>query len=405
MKRELLSDPEKFREMLRKVVRKTWPIVAASSLAVGCGQSITILPADYESQAQVDGGGEVVPDTTLANDTSRPEINPNLDFRNIPQENRLDACPVEQCGPGSSEWNKQAEGRYLRLLAPVDPRPLSFNQCVQLCKTDLEKVCSNGGNGEYSTYYNLAVTGCKEEYDRNQQRGLVCDYTVKRSCAVAGRRPAGMQEKDPTENPPPGNDLAEAGAFFAELAYLEEAAVTAFRYLTQELEAYNAPEALLALSRQAIQEEVEHAQLMTQLAHRYGATTQPVQVEPFELRPLAEIAFENAKEGCIREAYGSLMAFWQSETAEDPAVRAVMERIAHEESAHAALSFAIDAWIQPQLSEPERQQYKAYQQESYTQLQQELAEDPSPALVRWAGYPPKDVGMQLFRSLQHEVAA
>ena len=143
MKREWLSDPTSFRTMLRKVVRRTWPIVAASGLAVGCSQSITILPNDYEAQARVDAGVEVVvPEKPVSPETTNLEIDRKLDLNNIGKENQLNQCPVEGCNDRTAPETKK--GRYLQILAPIDPSPLSFEKCKQMCQSALRKVFRGG---------------------------------------------------------------------------------------------------------------------------------------------------------------------------------------------------------------------------------------------------------------------
>ncbi|TNE45256.1 MAG: ferritin-like domain-containing protein [Deltaproteobacteria bacterium] len=358
-----LAKPEQFRDMLRRVLRRTVPLFAASGLAMSCG--------------------------------TVPSISPKDD---------LLACPAPTCSTSTNLESKT--GSFLHLLSQGDGKPLSKEQCIQACMSQLNAKCPPNSDPDEQllvTHFQNEVTDCKEVTSLDGKRGVDCSYKVTRNCGVVGRRPLDMHEFQRPDTVSTEHQLV--GAFFAELAYLEEAAVTAFDYLTRELEAYNAPRELIALSQRAMKEEVEHAEMMGELARRYGASTQPVVVEPFVLRPLADIAYENAKEGCIREAYGSLMAMWQSYASEDPAVRAVMERIAYEESEHAALSYGIDAWIQPQLSADEQETCQQILAESFAGLQQEIQESPSDALVRWAGYPTPQVGLELLQQLEQECSA
>lgn len=353
-----LADSATFRSMLRSVLRRTVPIFAASALAVSCG---TVYGP----------------------------------------EDDLQACPLTSCSDAMTA--EEHKGKFVHLISKTEQRPLSKEECIRECTKQLSAKCPSDFTPDENlvvTRFRGSVNDCQELEGSDGNNAVACEFTVTRSCGVVGRRPANMHEYDRLETVSSEQQLA--GAFFAELAYLEEAAVTAFAYLTKELEAYEAPEALVSLSRRAMEEEVEHAEMMKALAHRYGQTTQPVAVEPFVLRPLSEIAYENAREGCIREAYGSLMAMWQAGASEDPAVRAVMERISYEESKHAALSYGIDAWVQPQLSVEEQAQCEAIKAESFVGLREELEQEPSDALVRWAGYPPKDVALHLLQQLEQE---
>ncbi|MDQ3370499.1 MAG: ferritin-like domain-containing protein, partial [Myxococcota bacterium] len=75
-----------------------------------------------------------------------------------------------------------------------------------------------------------------------------------------------------------------------------------------------------------------------------GCTLRSVAVPALPCRSLAAIAHENAIEGCVREAYGALVATYQAERAA-PALRAVFRRIAADERRHAALAEDVHAWI------------------------------------------------------------
>jgi hypothetical protein len=71
-------------------------------------------------------------------------------------------------------------------------------------------------------------------------------------------------------------------------------------------------------------------------------------------RGLEAIARENAIEGCVRETFGALLLAWQARHAKDPQARSTFERVARDESRHAALSWALARWIEPRLSERAR---------------------------------------------------
>src|SRR5262245_13239428 len=61
------------------------------------------------------------------------------------------------------------------------------------------------------------------------------------------------------------------------------------------------------------------------------------------------MAIENAIEGCGRETWGAVVALWQAHRATDPEVRAAYRSIADDEARHAALGWAIDAWVRTRL--------------------------------------------------------
>jgi len=145
------------------------------------------------------------------------------------------------------------------------------------------------------------------------------------------------------------------GAHFAQMAELEAISVLAFARMATELEELGAPPALVASARRASSEESAHAAAMADLAATRGAAVlRPPPQSAFAPRSLFELARENAREGCVREAYGAVLAAFAAVRAEDPAVRAVMARIADEEACHAQLSWELHAWSSSLLTETER---------------------------------------------------
>ena len=164
------------------------------------------------------------------------------------------------------------------------------------------------------------------------------------ACAVAGRRPVGLQN---APRGPRGNDLGE---HFASMARLEAASVIAFRRLARHLASHGAPPELLARIRIACRDEIRHARSTSALARKYGVVPAAPQIAPESERPsLFALAVENAREGCVRETYGALVAHAQARVATDLDVRRAMSVIADEETAHAALSWDIADWVESQL--------------------------------------------------------
>lgn len=157
-----------------------------------------------------------------------------------------------------------------------------------------------------------------------------------------GRRPEGLRFGNATSS----DD--EIGAQLAAMAELEAASVPAFDRLARELAMHDAPADLVRRARLAMGDEVRHARVMRELAAQYGSAPRAIDVPPLPCRTLAAIARENAIEGCVREAYGALVATYQAACAA-PALRAAFGAIADDERRHAALSEDVDAWITSQL--------------------------------------------------------
>jgi hypothetical protein len=93
-----------------------------------------------------------------------------------------------------------------------------------------------------------------------------------------------------------------------------------------------------------------------------------VSVERAALRSIEAMALENAVEGCVRETYGALLAAYQARAARDPVVRAVMKRIARDETRHAALSWDVGRWLETRLNREARSKVLAAKQVAAREL-------------------------------------
>jgi len=216
--------------------------------------------------------------------------------------------------------------------------------------------------------------------------------------ACVGRRPSGLHCATLRCKSP------DVGAYFADVAQLELAAVAAFELLERELEAYGAPVRLLELCRTARADEARHTAAMTELALKFGAAPAAIRVTSRN-RSLLDIALENAREGTVRELYGAAVAALQARQAESTEVRGVFERIAQEEAEHAWLSCELDAWLMNELTVDERALVEAERVRAWAELARELEEPVADALVRVAGVPRPTQALALLASLRGELMA
>ncbi|MEO0603897.1 MAG: ferritin-like domain-containing protein [Myxococcota bacterium] len=161
-----------------------------------------------------------------------------------------------------------------------------------------------------------------------------------------GRLPPGLESV-----PPAGPVVA---SWLARAAHLEAASIHAFRQLHRELVHHDAPAQLREAALACLTDEVRHARLVGDLARARGATVSEPRVGAFRLRPLVDIARDNAAEGCGREAWGAVVGQWQGHHAADHAIRTVMAAVAEDEVRHAEFSFALDAWLRSRLTRAER---------------------------------------------------
>jgi hypothetical protein len=199
------------------------------------------------------------------------------------------------------------------------------NLCNQLCSWD-EPDCvyySLGDAGEYVT----CGAGCVGRLHEGARRDLA-------------ERCEPIAETD--------------GEVLARAAILEASSVDAFRALADELRERGAPTALIRDAERSARDEVRHARSMAALASAYGREARRPSPATRRVRPLVDLAIENAVEGCVRETYGAALAHWQAAQAHDPRVRAVMRGIARDESRHAELGWRIHRWACSKLSAVDR---------------------------------------------------
>ncbi len=150
-------------------------------------------------------------------------------------------------------------------------------------------------------------------------------------------------------------DLRSAGEYFARCSYFEAASVYAFERLAAELAAHEAPASLVQMARRAARDEMRHARTMRTLARRFGVEPTWPEAQDLPVRPLVDVARENAAEGCVRETYGAVLGLVGAERASNAEVRAAMRSIAHDECGHAELSWRVAAWAASRLGRRDRE--------------------------------------------------
>jgi hypothetical protein len=189
---------------------------------------------------------------------------------------------------------------------------------------------------------------------------------IRHNC---GRRPEALE----LVGAAPGSDV---GGELATMAELEAASVPAFDRLARELAAHGAPAELVRRAGMAMRDEVRHARAIGALAAQHGATPRSISVAELPLRSLEAIAIENAVEGCVREAYGALVATYQAEAAE-PALRATFRAIARDERRHAALAEDVHAWIVGALAPASRAAIELARAAARAELRASLGASPA----------------------------
>jgi hypothetical protein len=252
---------------------------------------------------------------------------------------------------------------------------LTQKQCNELCPTACPESCNANGTPDSCSVSEQSVDA------GGYANGTVLDCNY--GPCTTGRRPAGLA-------PAAGAASREAGevaCYLAEAAHLEAASVVAFDQLARELSAHGAPEGLVCAARRAAREEERHARAMGRLAERAGARPRPVDVEAAPVRSLEAIAVDNAVEGCVREAFGAVVAMRQAVRARSGEVRGAMRRIAREEAGHAALAWALARWLDEQLDAEGRARVREARGRAVEALAREMDQEPGDRRVAELGLP------------------
>src|SRR5262249_13201570 len=117
---------------------------------------------------------------------------------------------------------------------------------------------------------------------------------------------------------------------------------------------------------------------------------------------LEAIAEENAREGCVRETFGALVATFQAVHAVDPEIREVMKTIALEETEHAALAWDVDRWLSTKLSEDFGETLEKFKEAALSDLDRSLE---NAFISSRLGLPSKAQSRALLRGLRPELLA
>jgi rubrerythrin len=234
--------------------------------------------------------------------------------------------------------------------------------------TSLDEVRSCTAEGEMMT---------QDPWDQANSRVTVtCTGVFTSQGFCTGRRPQGHHEGTQA--------VTSVGTWLAVHAHLEQASVRAFEELAAWLEVRGAPAELVSRCRAASEDETLHAGLMTHLARQRGATVEPCHADaPSD--GVLQVALHNAVEGCVHEAFASIVAMMQARRAEDPGHREVFERIATDEVAHGQLAWDLHAWLLQQLGHDERALVQAAQRKALRHLPETAAANAAatPAALGW----------------------
>jgi len=322
---------------------------------------------------------------------------------------------------GDDVHKYQTRAELLQFLGPID----SPADALLLLYYDLHTVVC-GSTSPESTFSGIDASsileledgfqvlsltyagGCMGERRERVTLHVATDGTVTElaretmapaNTGCVGRRPEGLRSRHV------GSSASPLGEYLARMAHLEQASIAAFEVLAAELAQHGAPAELIAAAYSAAADEVRHTATTSELARRFGVSPNAAEVAPGPLRSLEDIALDNASEGCVRECFGAALGCYQAQSAGDPAIAAAMAEIAEDETRHAALAFAIDAWVQPRLDERSRARVAAARAHAVGALRSELAYVTDAATRAALGLPDEAAALRLCSALEQSLWA
>ena len=183
---------------------------------------------------------------------------------------------------------------------------------------------------------------------------------------------------------------------------LEGASAVAFERLAKELALHGAPAELVASARAAVEDELAHERLVTDLACAHGESCDRYvgPAPPFR-RSVFAMALENAREGVVYEAFGALLNGLQALAAPDAGIRALFARLAHDEIHHAAISLRVHLWARSRLNVSEREAIAQEIRIAHAFVAATCG--PDPVLGRLLGHPPREAQLAVLSALDAEV--
>jgi hypothetical protein len=353
-------------------------VLAMLAASAACGGEVHGAPRSPDADADTEGDAGVAEHDAAVEATPDPCAAPSRGYS-------LTACGEQ--GDRLSSNTCTTVYRQVPCGLVVDAGPCDYGTISQgAC----DAFCTSPGSG-----LPPFPVGCSVRTYTGGARELECYFECP-----GGRRPEGYGGERPSDRHP-------LGRFFARLAQLETVSIGAFGALAGELERHGAGASLVARARRARRDEVRHARAAWSLARRFGAKPQRLARMPrARRRSMAELAEENAAEGCVRETFGAMVASFQARTSEDGSIADTMRAIAVDEVEHARLAWDLDAFFLEHLNEDGRARRALALRTALEELRRDVAAAAdTPALGRMSGMPSRAVALLALGELERAIAS
>ncbi len=240
---------------------------------------------------------------------------------------------------------------WLKGKVPIQPGTPNTSACPTMSSVDLSAypLCQGGGFPVWLQSEAVEVAGycCYETISCLVGRPLTIDGEIR--TANAAERTDWLAADLSASSTVLDDATREAlGDAWQLDGLVEHASVAAFARLTLELLALGAPPNLVRESQDSANDEIEHAKLCFGVATKFsgrkvgpGSLSIEGALGKVNLLGVARAAFE---EGCMGETLAALIAAEQARVATDPEIRRALEKIAEDESRHAAFSWKVVRW-------------------------------------------------------------
>ena len=142
-------------------------------------------------------------------------------------------------------------------------------------------------------------------------------------------------------------ERVQAGNFYLQNALFEHASIASFHKFALELMRFGAPPKLLMKVQEAIQDEIEHAQIAFGIASELlekSIGPDLMSIQPQLATSLKDLAIATFKEGAVGESIAVILAATQRVQATEPVICAFLDRIIADESKHAELAWETLRW-------------------------------------------------------------